>query len=505
MSKWSGRGFRHQVDSVLLVILLLIWILGWEWRVVILSSAPKRRKKYMSGICNAFLSRHALWRYYKGRIRFAIFPKDDTLRYGLLTRWGIVGCGGSGDTTFSLVVWLLLDIRKESIHLTDDFQTSCSCLRKLPNSRTNLGYDVLLHELSSLNYFSFPNTNNHIKLQQSTKEKDTMPPPILLLKSPSPSPHSDPYTLALSANFTPYFVPVLTHTLLPDPLIKLLLTYLDPHSASSDKPFPYGALILTSQRAVAALNAALASPILEEKVGKERLAAELRVRLYVVGPATERAARQVVENWLMGSEVLGGEDAGSGEELARVMLGEKGEGRKGRYDVYEMDDGGEKEGRRRRKRPVMFLTGETRRDIIPKMLQSRQLSESERVQVDEMVVYQSTELQEFEFEFSNVLGQTTPAGGEARWIVVFSPMAGKGMLRSLGWSREGSGKIDKETMKNRRDFVCCIGPTTRAYLKNECNFEADVMARKPNPEGVKEAILEFMTEGKHRSLNQEAS
>ena len=331
-----------------------------------------------------------------------------------------------------------------------------------------------------------------------------MPSPIVLLKSPSPSPPLDPYTCALSPYFDPHFVPVLTHTLLPDPFIKLLLTYLDPSSATSNQPFPYGALIITSQRAVAALNTALTSPILQNKIGKERLAS-LCLRLYVVGPATEKATRQVAENWLPGCDVLGGREAGSGEQLARFMLGENGDG-SGIYEAYKGIEGQNaiQSGKGGRRKPVLFLTGEKRRDILPNMLQSQQLSERDRIKVDEMVIYQSSELQQFEFEYSNVLQRTDGSKDAVRWTVMFSPMAAKGMLRSLGWLQKTVEKADRVKMQERTDFICCIGPTTRAYLSSECGLDADAMAVDPSPHGVKEAILEFMTKNKHQELNHKA-
>ena len=53
--------------------------------------------------------------------------------------------------------------------------------------------------------------------------------PILLLKSPSPNPTTDPYTTHFAQSslrhYSPHYVPVLTHTLLPDPLKKLHLEY----------------------------------------------------------------------------------------------------------------------------------------------------------------------------------------------------------------------------------------------------------------------------------------
>ncbi|KAM0798902.1 tetrapyrrole biosynthesis, uroporphyrinogen III synthase [Usnea florida] len=255
----------------------------------------------------------------------------------------------------------------------------------------------------------------------STVTTTPHPLPILLLKSPSPSPPTDPYTLTAPANTQPTYIPVLTHTLLPDPLIALLLSHFSPSPTTT--PFPYGALIFTSQRSVAAFSTALKAPALVAL--KERLKRGLEgVRVYVVGPATERA----------------------------------------------------------------------RRDVLTRMLMDEGLEEGQRVRVDEVEVYRTGQLEEFEFLFTQAVARVGRERG-VMWVVVFSPTAGEGMLRGLGWLDEGSGRV-KACVRDvgRKTFVACIGPTTRDYLVREFGFEADVVAKKPSPQGVKEGIEGFMKE-----------
>lgn len=312
--------------------------------------------------------------------------------------------------------------------------------------------------------------------------------PILLLKTPSPTPASDAYTLQLTPPFYPEFVPVLSHTLLPDPLIKLLLTHFTPNPSPSHlpdpAPFPYGALIFTSQRSVAAFASALNAPQVLQI--RERVAEGLGsggVRLYVVGQATERALRAVRDERCAGCGIYGGDEAGSGEVLARIMLGEGGG--EWAYDMREREGG--------MKKPVLFLVGEKRRDIIPRMLMSSDVAGDERIQVDEMEVYRTGELEDFEFHFTQILAQTKSE--TMRWVVVFSPTAGEGMLRGLGWLNKANGKV-KSCIGDpgRRSFVACIGPTTRDYLVKEFGFRPDVVAKKPSPQCVKEGIENFMNE-----------
>lgn len=203
------------------------------------------------------------------------------------------------------------------------------------------------------------------------------------------------------------------------------------------------------------------------------------MRLYAVGPATAQALRDVSGRVMPSCEVYGGEEAGSGEVLARLILRDRGEG-----------SGGDAEGR---KEAVLFLAGEKRRDVIPRMLMDPGLGDG-RIRVDEMVVYQTGELEEFEFHFSRMLGQTEAKCGEGvRWVVVFSPTAGKGMLKGLGWLDEGGCKVRKG-LGDRRTFVACIGPTTRVYMEKEFGFKADVVAQKPSPQEVRSGIERFMEE-----------
>ena len=170
--------------------------------------------------------------------------------------------------------------------------------------------------------------------------------------------------------------------------------------------------------------------------------------------------------------------------LARIMLGKDGE-REAAYDVREGEGG--------RKKPVLFLVGEKRRDVIPRMLMDPELPERERVQVDEMEVYRTGELEEFEFQFTQTLARTK--SDSLRWVVVFSPTAGEGMFGGLGWLDKANGRVKADIMgPGRRTFIACIGPTTREYLVQEFGFEPDVVAKKPSPQGVKDGIERFMME-----------
>ncbi|KAL9135004.1 MAG: hypothetical protein Q9175_003818 [Cornicularia normoerica] len=110
-----------------------------------------------------------------------------------------------------------------------------------------------------------------------------------------------------------------------------------------------------------------------------------------------------------------------------------------------------------------------------------------------MEVYRTGELEEFEFHFTQTLAQTKVE--TVMWVVVFSPTAGEGMLRGLGWLNKASGRVKAYIGDpGRKTFVACIGPTTRDYLVQEFGFEPDVIAKKPSPQGVMVGMESFMKE-----------
>jgi uroporphyrinogen-III synthase len=150
--------------------------------------------------------------------------------------------------------------------------------------------------------------------------------------------------------------------------------------------------------------------------------------------------------------------------------------------------------------PLLFLVGETRRDIIPKTLMDEKLDEGKRVRVDELVVYGTGVMESFEQDFVQILADTE---GKMRWVVVFSPTGCEAMLRALGLLDQGTGKVRSECRdgsgagkgigeEGKETYIATIGPTTRDYLRKEFAFEPHVCAGKPSPEGVDEGIRNFL-------------
>lgn len=139
---------------------------------------------------------------------------------------------------------------------------------------------------------------------------------------------------------------------------------------------------------------------------------------------------------------------------------------------------------------MLFLVGETRRDIIPKTLQDPGLPDGERIAVDETVVYGTGVMESFPIDLDRILSETSDA--PARWVVVFSPTGCESLLRVMGVLDPETGKVREGSVRDGKTYVATIGPTTRDHLKS-FGFEPDVCAESPTPQGVLDGIQEFMT------------
>ncbi|RAL09656.1 uroporphyrinogen-III synthase HEM4 [Aspergillus homomorphus CBS 101889] len=313
------------------------------------------------------------------------------------------------------------------------------------------------------------------------KEKRT---PILLLKTRS-TPDDSYDDFFRTNNYAPTFIPVLEHNFHTPNLQKvhdlLVSGGFDPDTPTQQ----YGGIIFTSQRAVEGFATVL------EGIGHPL--PEINLPLYTVGPATHRSLSTLTTTYLPNA-TLHGQDSGTGEALARFMLAH--------YPYPSPSPSGgstEAEGQRPRK-PLLFLVGEQRRDIIPKTLMDENLPVAERIQVDEVVVYETGVMEGFEGAFAERILREEAEGEEDRvvWTVVFSPTGCEAMVRVLEKVNSAGALSDltsgRGKEKTRRFFVATIGPTTRDYLKNRVGFEPDVCAEKPSPEGVGMGIQKFMEE-----------
>jgi len=147
----------------------------------------------------------------------------------------------------------------------------------------------------------------------------------------------------------------------------------------------------------------------------------------------------------------------------------------------------------------LFLVGEQRRDIIPKTLMSGDLTEGERIEVHEVVVYETCVMESFEGDFTEIIdsykSEDNDGGGEkVMWVVIFSPTGCDAMLRVLGLDSANDNGNGVLVAPGKRVFVATIGPTTRDHLRLNYGFEAHVCAEKPSQEGVGGGIERFMEE-----------
>lgn len=161
-----------------------------------------------------------------------------------------------------------------------------------------------------------------------------------------------------------------------------------------------------------------------------------------------------------------GEHTGVGDKLAPFILEHYGEW----YKDQEV------------KPPLLFLVGEKRRDIIPKVLTRAGW------RVDEVVIYGTGELESFYDDFARHLAET--ADRPIRWVVVFSPSGCDSMLRALDFLDASTGRA-KPKQAGRNTLIATIGPTTRDHLIQKFGFEPDVCAEQPTPEGIWRGISNY--------------
>ncbi|KAL7620041.1 hypothetical protein AAE478_010590 [Parahypoxylon ruwenzoriense] len=299
--------------------------------------------------------------------------------------------------------------------------------------------------------------------------------PVLLLKTKSTP--TDAYEDLFSKprdgfDFEPAFVPVLQHRFKDDGM-QQFEKLLREQQISKNANGTYGGLIFTSQRAVEAF-----AKLVEGSRGDENWPHLQDVPIYSVGPATTRALKAIPQ---VPPLQIFGEHTGNGDALAQFILDH--------YGKWYSD--------RPTKPRLLFLVGEQRRDVIPKTLTDESLPDDRRIGVTEIVMYGTGVMDSFTQDFSEVLDRT--ADRQTRWVVVFSPTGCDSMLKGLDLLGEETGKVAKGSKggidKKQATYIATIGPTTQNYLTRTFDYEPDVCAEKPSPEGVWQGITEFMAKG----------
>lgn len=335
-------------------------------------------------------------------------------------------------------------------------------------------------------------------LQQPTGLVPRQKSPVLLLKTRS-APNDSYEEYFSSSPFAPTFIPVLEHKNNVPNLGEVRSMICNGDLVGTTKR--YGGLIFTSQRAVEAFAKVIEE--LEQSTSSLSLSSTASpdlFPLYTVGPATSRTLNTLLSKSIIlksYSSAIYGADTGNGENLAQYILSH--------YNSLNA--------RSTKKAPLLFLVGEQRRDIIPKTLTSPDLPATERIGVDELVVYETRVMESFPEDFEKNIAISRRQDLPVISVVVFSPSGCEAMLLSLGYI-DPTGKLTKEGQKqnrwpvrspddvepihqlvsNKRPRYCIasIGPTTRDYLYKTWGFEVDVCAEKPSPEGVGNGISRFL-------------
>ena len=158
--------------------------------------------------------------------------------------------------------------------------------------------------------------------------------------------------------------------------------------------------------------------------------------------------------------------------------------------------------------PLLFLASEQRRDIIPRTLQSETVDPERRIPVDELVVYKTSVKNSFlsDFTAQRDAGRDNPKAAVVV-VVVFSPSGCEAMLSALDLLDHKTRKANSRAQQRWQPgvkggslargrekiwVIATIGPTTRDYLSREFEFQADISAEKPSPEGVGESVVVFL-------------
>ena len=186
--------------------------------------------------------------------------------------------------------------------------------------------------------------------------------------------------------------------------------------------------------------------------------------VYVVGPATSAAVQAL--GFQHGN--VRGEQCGNGIALAHFILAD--------YDATQ---------RPGRQQTLLFLNNERRGNDIPRILGHDAAPGDRQVPLAELVVYETGVVAEFAEEFRQAMRATTDS---TRWVVVFSPTGA-----DVAWNvLSGGVDADETETESRRTYWASIGPTTERHLVEAVGRRPDVVAKKPSPQGLWQAINEFM-------------
>ncbi|GAA5993646.1 hypothetical protein JCM5350_003044 [Sporobolomyces pararoseus] len=313
-----------------------------------------------------------------------------------------------------------------------------------------------------------------------------MPSSLLLLKSPT-STSTHPSSSALEVTHLPLLATSFNSTSLSY-LSRLLCTSSDSETASA-----FDGIIFCSQRAVKAFEMTLKD--------STSISSLNGIPHFVVGHQTRQSLLDLYSGQERKPEVLGAE-SGTGEQLARVVIDQ----------LIRPDATSFESGNNRRRKRVLFLSGDKGTEILPRVLKEEAGDDIELVKIQ---VYATEVVQGFEQELLNYLKEEKgkiverevgedekQEAGRLVWIGICSPSGGKQVVNILRahsllplpgrTTTNGTYQEEEEREKDlrRRLKFVAIGNTTKDYLEKEEGVKVDATATTPGEQGMINAVLD---------------
>ncbi|CUM64713.1 uncharacterized protein PRCAT00002323001 [Priceomyces carsonii] len=248
---------------------------------------------------------------------------------------------------------------------------------------------------------------------------------VILLKNKTIP--DDPYELKFEKEgYSTKFIPLLKHSHSDKDATKKYLC--------SEEFMQTPIFIITSQRAVEILNECISE--LQDEAIKQRIFTKIG---YTVGPATDQALKDAGFH-----NIRGGKRAGNGSILSNIII-----------DEIQNDQ------------KIVFITGEIRKDIIPRKLKDNGFQLSERV------IYKTKPrtdiINNFKREWENA--------PQNPWLVFFSPQGTEEIVSHI----VNTGATVK---------IASIGPTTKEYLDKK-SLTPHIVSKKPEAGSLYESVFDF--------------
>ncbi|KIK71454.1 hypothetical protein GYMLUDRAFT_235777 [Collybiopsis luxurians FD-317 M1] len=212
--------------------------------------------------------------------------------------------------------------------------------------------------------------------------------------------------------------------------------------------------IMTSARSCEAWKTSVAQP------DRSITEAWSRIPFYVVGSATAASLREIYPE----PGQIRGEHTGTAEQLARFILDDL------------QDDA----------KRLLYLTGDKNRDTLPSIM-----SEG-HVELESLQVYGTCGSSRFPADLGEALNGLDRDA--EFWIIFFAPSAAEFVYPHLQACFRFQSATDSLSIQSGSDQllplarIAAIGPTTASFLHDTLHLHVDVVAPKPNPHSLVEAI-----------------